>query len=147
MHPQLRKIMCSFSSYIPTIVNQLIVKNMSCIHVHRCLLLLWSVKPLYLRMTRRNKLQYLIHIQDWVRAVVFHRSKCQSSFFCSTLEYYPLYVRNVMGVAHHLMNSCYSDTSHHHYLFLGLRVVVTGMPTSEPWCVKSILPATLLLGS
>ena len=37
--------------------------------------------------------------------------KCQSSFwFCSTLEYYHLYIKNIMGIAHHPMNSWYSDT-------------------------------------
>ena len=48
-------------SCILTLVYQLIVKSMHAF-VHRCLLLLWSVKPFYRRMTRRNKLQYLIHI-------------------------------------------------------------------------------------
>ena len=48
-------------SCILTLVYQLIVKSMRAF-VYRCLLLLWSVKPFYRRMTRRNKLQYLIHI-------------------------------------------------------------------------------------
>ena len=51
--------------------------------------------------------------------------------FCSTLEYYHLYIKNVMGIAHHPMNSWCSDTSLHHYSFLGSRVVITGMSTSE----------------
>lgn len=59
-----QKIVCSFElslfSCLLTLVYQLIVKIM-CAFVHRCLLLLWSVKPFYPRMTRRNKLQYLIH--------------------------------------------------------------------------------------
>ena len=60
-----RKIVCSFElslfSCLLTLVYQLIVKIM-CAFVHRCLLLWWSVKPFYSGMTRRNKLQYLIHI-------------------------------------------------------------------------------------
>ena len=62
-------------SCIPTILYQLIAKSMRAF-VYRCLLLLWSVKPFYRRMTRRNKLQYLFHIQDWVREVVLRRSNC-----------------------------------------------------------------------
>ena len=52
-----------------------------------------------------------------------------------------------MRIAPTLMNSCCSDTSGHRYSFLGLRVIVTGILTSESWCVKSILLATPLLGS
>ena len=48
-------------SCILTLVYQLIVKSMRAF-VYRCLILLWSVKPFYRGMTRRNKLQYLIHI-------------------------------------------------------------------------------------
>ena len=48
-------------SCILTLVYQLIVKSMRAF-VYRCLLLLWSVKPFYRGMTRRNKLQYLFHI-------------------------------------------------------------------------------------
>ena len=60
-------------SCLLTFVYQLIVKSMRAF-VHRCLIFLWSVKPFYFGMTRRNKLQYLIHIQDWVKAVVICRS-------------------------------------------------------------------------
>ena len=60
-----QKIVCSFElslfSCLLTLVYQLIVKIM-CAFVYRCLLLLWSIKPFYSRMTRRNELQYLIHI-------------------------------------------------------------------------------------
>ena len=60
-----QKVICSFElslfSCLLTFVYQLIVKSMRAF-VYRCLLLLWSVKPFYRRMTRRNKLQYLIHI-------------------------------------------------------------------------------------
>src|SRR3954463_5335648 len=75
----------SLLSRFLTFVYQLIVKSMRAF-VHRCLLFLWSVKPFYSGMTRRNKLQYLIHFWDWVKAVVFRRSKCQSGF-CSALPW------------------------------------------------------------
>jgi len=74
-----QKIVCSFElslfSCLLTFVYQLIVKSMRAF-VYRCLLLLWSVKPFYRGMTRRNKLQYLFHIQDWVKEVVLRRSNC-----------------------------------------------------------------------
>ena len=104
-----QKVICSFElslcSCIPILVYQLIVKFMSCDRVHRCLLFLWSVKPFYSGMTRRNKLQYLIHIQDWVKAVVFRDQILIQLLFCSTLEYYHLYIKIIMGIAHHPMNS------------------------------------------
>ena len=60
-----QKIVCSFElslfSCLLTLVYQLIVKSMRAF-VYRCLLPLWSVKPFYRGMTRRNKLQYLFHI-------------------------------------------------------------------------------------
>ena len=62
-------------SCILTPVYHLIVKSMRAF-VYRGLLLLWSVKPFYSGMTRRNKLQYLVHFQDWVKAVVLRRSNC-----------------------------------------------------------------------
>ena len=74
-----QKVICSFElslfSCLLTFVYQLIVKSMRAF-VYRCLLLLWSVKPFYRGMTRRNKLQYLFHIQDWVKEVVLRRSNC-----------------------------------------------------------------------
>jgi len=123
MHPQLRK------SYVPLSWPSLVVIRPSSVNcwsrvvVHscyRCLIFLLFVKPFYFRMTRRNKLQYLVHLWDWVKVVVFRRSKRQTSFwFCSTLEYYHLYVKSVMRIAPPLMNSWRSDTSRHHYSFLG----------------------------
>ena len=78
-----QKNICSFGlslfSCLLTLVYQLIVKSMRAF-VHRCLSFLWSVKPFQFRITRRNKLQYLIHIWDWVKAVVFRRSKCNPAF-------------------------------------------------------------------
>ena len=63
-----------FSCFL-ALVYQLIVKSMHAF-VHRCLLLMWSVKPFYSGMTRRNKLQYLVHFRDWVKVVILHRSNC-----------------------------------------------------------------------
>ena len=74
-----QKNICSFElspfSCLLTIVYQLIVKSMRAF-VYRCLWLLWSVKPFYSGMTRRNKLQYLTHIQDWFKEVVLRRLNC-----------------------------------------------------------------------
>ena len=47
---------------------------------YRRLLLLGSRQSILFRMTRRNKLQYLILIQDWVKAVVLPRSKYNQTF-------------------------------------------------------------------
>ena len=77
--PTTQKIICSFElslfSCLLTFVHQLIVKSM-CAFAYRYLLLLSSIKPFYRGMTRRNKLQYLFHIQDWVKEVVLRRSNC-----------------------------------------------------------------------
>ena len=74
-----QKIVCSFElslfSCFLTFVYQFVVNSMRAF-IHQCILFLWSVKPFYFRMTRRNKLQYLIHIQDWVKEVVLRRSNC-----------------------------------------------------------------------
>ena len=141
-----QKVIWSFElspfSYIPSFIYQLIVKSMWAF-VHRCLLFLWSVEPFYFRMTRRNKLQYLIQIQDWVKVVVFRRSKCQS-IFCSVLPWSVTISYRNCTISY---ESWRSDTSCHHFSFLGTRVMATGMPTSEPWCVESILLATVFLGS
>ena len=84
-----QKVICSLElspfRYVPTFIYQLIVKRMYAF-VHRCLLPLWSVKPFYSGMTRRNKLQYLIHIQDWVKVVLLRKSNCNSRF-CSVLPW------------------------------------------------------------
>ena len=118
-------------SCIPTILYQLIAKSMCAFVFINALLFLWSVKPFYSGMTRRNKLQYLIHIQDWVKVVVPRRSKCQPSF-CPVLPWSItiFYIGIIIGIAHHPMNSWYSDTSCHHCSFLGFHVIVTGMPIS-----------------
>ena len=118
-----QKVICSFElslfSCLLTLVYQLIVKSMRAF-VYRCLILLWSVKPFYRRMTRRNKLQYLFHIQDWVKVVVFRRSNANPAFG-SVLPWSItiFYIGIVIGIAHHPMNSWYSDTSCHHCSFLG----------------------------
>ena len=146
-----QKDICSFElslcSCIPILVYQLIVKFMSCIRVLRCVLFLWSVKPFYFIMNRRNKLQNLIYLGLGQSNCIPRIKMPIQLLFCSTSEYYPLYVRIVMRIAPFLLNSWHSDTSCHHFSFLGPRFVATGMPTSELWCVNSILLATPLLGS
>ena len=100
-----QKTVCSFElslfSCIPAFIYQLIVKSVRAF-VHWCLLLLWSVKPFYSRMTRRNKLQYLIHIQDWVKTIVLRRSKCQPSF-CSVLPWSITHFMSGMSWGLHLL--------------------------------------------
>ena len=81
--PTTQKIICSlelslFSCFL-TFVYQLIVKSMRAF-VHRCLLFLCSVKPFYSGMTRRNKLQNLIHIPDWVKQL-YSVDQMQSNFW------------------------------------------------------------------
>ena len=94
-----QKIVCSFelslSSCLLTPVYQLIVKIM-CAFVHRCLLLLWSVKPFYRRTTRRNKLQYLFHIQDWVKEVVLRRSNANPAFALFYLGVLPSFISGLL---------------------------------------------------
>ena len=133
-------------SCLLTLVYQLIVKSMRAF-VYRCLLLLWSVKPF---------------CPEWLgetNSSTSSISRIGSKKLCSTLQIanpafvllylgvLPSLYRDVIGIAHHPMNSWYSDTSCHHCSFLGSCVIVTGMPTNESWRVKSILLATLLLGS
>ena len=67
-------------SCIPTIPYQLIAKSMCEFEFINALLFLWSVKPFYSGMTRRNKLRYFIHLQDWVKAVVICKSNANPAF-------------------------------------------------------------------
>ena len=51
---------------------------------------------------------------------LYSADQMQSSFwFYSTLKYYPLCVKNIVRIAPSLMNSWCSDTSCHHFSFLG----------------------------
>ena len=144
MHPQLRKLYVPWVvplSCLLTLVYHLIVKSMCAF-----LLLLWSVKPFYSGMTRRNKLQHLIHIQDWVKVVVFHRSNANPAFALFYLGVLP----SLCQECHENCTTSYEFLTQWYFspsLFIPrFRVVTTGIPTSEPWCVKSILLATPLLG-
>ena len=92
----------SLFSCILTFVYLLIVKSMRAF-IHRCLLLLWSVKPFYPGMTRRNKLQYLIHIQDWVKAVVIRRSNTNPVF----VLFYPEVLPSLCQESHRNYTSSY----------------------------------------
>ena len=58
------------------------------------------------------------------------------------------YVKNVVKISPPLKNSWYGNTSRHLRSFLSPSLLfLTGIPASEPWRVKSILLATMLLGS
>ena len=144
MHPQLRKI------YVPLSCPSLVVILISVYHLivksmRAFLLLLWSVKPFYSGMTRRNKLQYLIRIQDRVKEVVFRRSNANPAFAL-------LYLGALPSLCHECHENCttsYEFLTQWYFspsLFIPRsRVVTTGIPTSELWCVKSILWATRCL--
>ena len=68
------KNICSFElspfRCILTLVYQLIVRSY-CAFVLSMLIILVVRQAVLFRMTRINELQYLIHIQDWVKVVVF----------------------------------------------------------------------------
>ena len=73
----------SLFSCLLTFVYQLIVKSMRAF-VHRCLLLLWSVKPFYSGMTRRNKTPVPHPYSGLGQSSCVLQLKYQSSF-CSVL--------------------------------------------------------------
>ena len=129
MHPQLRKSYVFLFvplSRLLTLVYQLIVKSMRAI-VHRYLLLLWSIKPFYSRMTRRSELQYLVHFQDWVKAVVLRRSNTN-----------PAFVLFYLGVIPSLYQECHGNCTPSYELlvqwyFLPSLVI----PRSSCWCNRN----------
>ena len=150
MHPQLRK------SYVPLSCPSLVVFWPSSINwqsgvwVHSFIDVYYSCGP------------SCHSIPEWLgetnsstpsisrigsKQLCFEDQSLIQLLFYSTLKYCHLYIKNVMGIAHQPTNSWYSDTSRRHYSFLGSRVVATVMLICELWCVKSILLATLLLGS
>ena len=145
MHPQLRK------SYVPLSCPSLVVfwplyiNWYSGVVMHPCSslpLLLWSVKPFHSGWIGETNSRTSSISRIGSKQLYSADQVAIQLLVCSTLRYYHLYIRNIMGIAHPLMNSCCSDTSCHHYLFLGFRVVATGMPTGELWCVKSVLRGT-----
>ena len=100
-----QKIVCSFElslfSCQLTFVYQLIVKSMRAF-VRRCLLPLWSAKPFYSGMTRRNKLQYLVQFWDWVKVIVFRRTNANS--FCSVIPWsVTIFMSRISWELHHLL--------------------------------------------
>ena len=74
-----QKIICSFElslfSCFLALVYQLIVRS-NCAFVLSMLITLVVRQAILSWMTWRNKLQYIIHIQDWVKEVVLRRSNC-----------------------------------------------------------------------
>ena len=145
-----QKIICSFElsllSCILTLVYQLIVKSMR-VFVYRCLLLLWSVKPFYRGMIGGTNSSTSSISRIGSKKLCSTEQIANPAFVLLYLGVLPSLYRDVIGIAHHPMNSWYSDTSCHHCSSLGSCVIVTGMPTNGSWRVKSILLATLLLGS
>ena len=143
-----QKDICSFElslfSRIPIFVYQLIVRS-NCAFVLSMLIILVVRQAILFRMTRRNKLQYLIHIQDWVKAVVFRRSNANPAFVLFYPEVLPSWCQechdNCTNSYEFLMQWYFPPSS----FAPRFRVVATGIPTSEPWCVKSILLATSCL--
>ena len=92
-----QKNICSFGlslfSYFMTFVYQLIVRT-SCASVLSMPIILVVRQAVLFRMTRINELQYLIHIQDWVKVVVFRRSNANSAFALFYLGVLPLLCQN-----------------------------------------------------
>ena len=105
MNPQLRKLYVPWVvlfSCILTPVYHLIVKSMRAL-VHQCLLFLWPDKPFYFRMTWRKQTPAPHPFLGLVKVVVFHRSKCQSSF-CSILPWsVTIFMSRMSWELHHLL--------------------------------------------
>ena len=96
---ELSLLNCSLTS-----IYQLIIKSMLAF-AHRCLLLLWSVKPFYRRMIgETNSSTSSISRIGSKQLCSADQNASPAFWFCSTLEYYPLYVRIVMRTAPTLMN-------------------------------------------
>ena len=118
-----QKIVCSFElslfSCILTLVYQLIVKSMRAF-VYRCLLLLWSIKPFYRGMIGETNSSTSSLSRIGSKKLCSADQNANPAFALFYLGVYHLYTKNVMGIAHHPMNSWYSDTSRHHYSFLGV---------------------------
>ena len=118
-----QKDICSFElslcSCIPILVYQLIAKFMSCIRVIDAY---YSCGP-----SSHSIPEWLGETNSSTSSISWTgQSSCIPQIkmpiqllFCSTSEYYPLYVRIVMRIAPSLMNSWCSDTSCHHFSFLG----------------------------
>ena len=149
--PTTQKIICSFElslfSCLLTLVYQLIVKSMRAFVIDAydsCGLSSHSI-PEWLGETNSSTSS----ISRIGSKKLCSADQIANPAFGSVLPWSItlFYIEIVIGIAHHPMNSWYSDTSCHHCSFLGSCVIVTGMPTGEPWCVESILLATPLLGS
>ena len=108
-----QKIVCSFElslfSCLLTPVYQLIVKIM-CAFVHRCLLLLWSVKPFHSGWLGETNSSTSSIFRIGSKQLYSADQILIQFLFCSTLECYHLYIKLIMGMAHHPMNSWFSDT-------------------------------------
>ena len=130
-----QKIVCSIEfslfSCIPVFIYPLIVKS-NCAFVLSMLIIL-VVRRAILFWNDQEKQTPVPHPYpgSGQRSCAPQIKLLIQLLFCSTLEYYHLDIGSVIGIAHHPMNSWYSDTSCHHCSFLGSCVIVTGMPTGE----------------
>ena len=113
-------------SCILTLVYQLIVKSMRAF-VYRCLLLLWSVKPFYRRMTRRNKLQYLFHIQ------IGSKKLCSADQIAN-----PAFVLFYLGVLPSLYRDCYRNCTPSYELLVQWYFLPSlFIPRPSCWCNRN----------
>ena len=148
MHPQLRK------SYVPLSCPSLVVfwplyiNWYSGVVMHTCSLLpllLWSVKPFY---------------SGWLGETNSSTSSISrigsKQLYSADQNANPAFVLLYLGALPSLCQECHENcTTSYEFLtqwyfspslFIPRsRVVTTGIPTSEPWCVKSILWATRCL--
>ena len=128
-------------SCILTLVYQLIVKSMRAF-VHRCL---YSCGP-----SSHSIAEWLgeTNSRTWPISRVGSKKLCSADQIAN-----PAFALLYLGVLPSLYQEYHGNCtpsyellipwySLHHYSFLGFRVIITGMPTSESWCVKSILRAT-----
>ena len=108
-----QKIICSFElslfSCLLTFVYQLIVKSMRAF-IYRCLLLLWSVKPFHSGWLGETNSSTSSIFRIGSKQLYSADQILIQFLFCSILKYYPLYIKIIMGMAHHPMNSWFSDT-------------------------------------
>ena len=96
-------------SCILTLVYQLIFKSMRAF-VYRCLLLLWSVKPFHSGWLGETNSSTSSIFRIGSKQLYSADQILIQFLFCSTLECYHLYIKLIMGMAHHPMNSWFSDT-------------------------------------
>ena len=129
MHPQLRKSYVLLSCPILVVSDPRLSIDSQEYACNRSSIPITLVvrQAIPFRMTRRNKLQYLFHIQDWVKEVVLRRSNANPAF---ALFY--------LGVLPSLNRDCYRNCTPSYELlvqwyFLPSLVI----PRSSCWCNRN----------